>query len=152
MTRRSCSGVLSLFMALVACGACTAANAGSHGVSAAVETTPLSPVAEAGRSFYLESCAPCHGRYARGDGPVVPSLTTPPPDLTLIAARRNGAFPLEELGAIISGDAMAVAHGSREMPVWGKRFAEEEGGDTLTDRLVMGRVRMLLYYLQTVQR
>jgi mono/diheme cytochrome c family protein len=152
MRKRSCAAVLSLFAILVSCAADAAHAAQGNVTGRAVEIAPLSPVAEAGRSFYLESCAPCHGRHATGDGPVAASLAVPPPDLTRIAERRDGEFPIEQLASIINGDGMVSAHGSREMPVWGKRFAEEERGDTLTDRLVMGRIRMLLYYLQAVQR
>ena len=118
----------------------------------AEEVVPLSPVAEAGRSFFLESCASCHGVDGRGDGPTAVALATSPADLTLISARRAGAFPVRELAEIIEGRAMVTAHGDREMPVWGERFSEKEGGDSMTERLVQGRIRMLLVYIQVIQR
>jgi mono/diheme cytochrome c family protein len=144
--------VLALLVVLVGFGGVDPRAVASESSATGGNVATLTPVAEAGRSFYLESCASCHGKHATGDGPVASSLVTAPPDLTRIAERRGGAFPLAELASVINGEAMVSAHGTRDMPVWGERFAEEEGGDTLTDRLVMGRIRMLLYYLQAVQR
>lgn len=112
----------------------------------------LTPVAEAGRSFFLESCASCHGSDARGNGPAAASLAAAPADLTAIAIRRDGKFPAGEIGEIIDGRSMVAAHGDREMPVWGDRFTEEEGGDSMSERLVKGRIMMLMSYLKAIQK
>jgi mono/diheme cytochrome c family protein len=118
----------------------------------AEDVVQLSPVAEAGRSFFLESCAACHGGDGRGGGPAAAAFLTSPADLTLISARRAGAFPVRELAEIIDGRTMVTAHGDREMPVWGERFSDEESGDSMKERLVQGRIRMLLVYIQAIQR
>jgi len=50
------------------------------------------------------------------------ALTTPPADLTRIAARRGGSFPDGEVARFVDGRFDLPAHGTREMPVWGERF------------------------------
>src|SRR5678815_2198989 len=72
-----------------------------------------------GGRLYQESCAPCHGLGARGNGPVAPILKVAVPDLTLIAARRGGAFSADEIFRIVDGQADLGSHGPRKMPVWG---------------------------------
>ena len=76
----------------------------------------------AGRTSYLRYCASCHGPSAKGDGPAASALKTPPADLTTLP-RKDGAFDAERVATGIDGTRSAPAHGSREMPVWGKVFA-----------------------------
>lgn len=47
----------------------------------AVAVPDASTPAPDGRALYLQSCAPCHGTSARGDGPEASSFSPPPPDL-----------------------------------------------------------------------
>jgi len=109
-------------------------------------------VVSAGRADFLQYCSSCHGFDARGNGPVTPALRVPPPDLTRIAARRGGQFPLAELARLVDGREPIEAHGSREMPVWGASFAEPLAGDPLRERIVRGQIQMLLVYLESIQR
>jgi hypothetical protein len=88
----------------------------------------------------------------RGNGPVALSLATQPPDLTTMAVRRRGEYPYDELASYIDGRKAVVAHGSREMPVWGERFAEEFPADPQRERIIHGKVLMLLVYLESIQR
>jgi mono/diheme cytochrome c family protein len=111
-----------------------------------------SAVQQAGRDYYAEACASCHGMDGRGAGPVAASLTIKPPDLTTMAARRKGQYPYDELASYIDGRKDIVAHGSREMPVWGERFAEDQPKDPQQDRIIHGKVLMLLVYLESIQR
>ena len=46
-----------------------------------------------GPELYMAYCASCHGKDAKGDGPMAKLLKTPPPDLTAIAVRNGGMFP-----------------------------------------------------------
>jgi mono/diheme cytochrome c family protein len=85
-----------------------------------------------GRDLFQFYCASCHGREGKGDGPVAASLKRPPPDLTAIASRHDGRFPTHEIERFVSGDTLLVAHGDREMPVWGPIFASLEPHDRLT--------------------
>mgnify|MGYP000088144011 FL=1 len=56
-----------------------------------------------GRSVFVNSCASCHGAAGRGDGPLAAELEVKPADLTKIAARRDGLWPLVEVMSIIDG-------------------------------------------------
>ena len=114
--------------------------------------TNASAVAEAGRADFVAYCASCHGTDAKGSGPAAAALVKPPPDLTRISARRAGAFPMRELAELIDGRASPSAHGSREMPVWGQRFADEVLDDPQQAEIVRGKVLMLLVYLQSIQQ
>jgi len=120
--------------------------------TAAAEPVDLSPVAQAGYGLFLDYCAACHGVDAGGNGPAASALRTPPPDLTAIAERRDGHFPAEELLEFIDGRTMTPSHGAREMPIWGDRFDLADGDGTLAERRARGRLRMILVYLEAVQR
>jgi mono/diheme cytochrome c family protein len=106
---------------------------------------------EVGRTEFAQYCAPCHGTDARGAGPAAIALRTPPADLTRIAARRGGAFPADEIAAWIDGRLAPPAHGTREMPVWGVRFAEGMPPGELTQDLVRGRILTVIEYLRSIQ-
>ena len=56
------------------------------------------------------------------------------------------------MAAIIDGRASIAAHGGREMPVWGRAFADEVGGDAVGDEVVRGRLLILVEYLRSIQR
>ena len=111
-----------------------------------------SAVAQAGRDSFMRYCASCHGTDARGGGPVAPALKTPPPDLTEISERRDGAFPLLELADLIDGRTIPAAHGGREMPVWGRSFRKKFGEDGYAEEMIRGEIRVLLTYLEHIQR
>ncbi len=72
---------------------------------------------EGGMTF-LDHCAGCHGATARGDGPLAALMTTPPPDLTELAKREGGEFPLARVVQRIDGTTEVQAHGG-PMPVFG---------------------------------
>jgi mono/diheme cytochrome c family protein len=78
-----------------------------------------------GASLFQAHCAVCHGRDAKGSGPMAQSLKVSPPDLTRIAARNRAHFPLARVQKIIAGEVpMPAGHGTREMPVWGPVFSQ----------------------------
>lgn len=107
------------------------------GVSAARQTTgpttpPLVIGSMAGGDLYQAYCASCHGRQGKGDGPTVPALKSPMPDLTTLATRNGGVYPSERVVALVThGEALrSPAHGSRDMPVWGPLFRALDPSDT----------------------
>jgi mono/diheme cytochrome c family protein len=101
-----------------------------------------------GPALYKAYCASCHGAGAKGDGVMTSSLKVKPSDLTRIAARNGGTFPLMRIESIISGETPPQAgHGSSQMPVWGPIFSHVERDQDL------GRVRIdnLARYLRDIQ-
>ena len=101
-----------------------------------------------GPALYKAYCSSCHGKDAKGAGPAAASMKAMPSDLTRIAARNGGTFPLMRIEGIISGESpLKGAHGSRDMPVWGPIFSQVE-----VDR-DLGRVRIdnLARYLRDLQ-
>jgi mono/diheme cytochrome c family protein len=119
--------------------------------SAAAPVDPNPMLVEVGRDAFATHCAACHGADARGAGPAAAALRTPPADLTRIAARRGGDFPADEIAAWIDGRLAPPAHGTREMPVWGYRFAEGLPAGELTQELVRGRILTVVEYLRSIQ-
>jgi mono/diheme cytochrome c family protein len=97
------------------------------------------------------SCAACHGADARGNGPVASVLSVPVPDLTHIAARRNGQFPELEIFRIIDGQADLSARGVRHMPVWGYEFFGNAADDEQAHRQASEKVDRLVAYLKSIQ-
>jgi mono/diheme cytochrome c family protein len=116
----------------------------------APETAPERQVLDSfkGPELFMAYCATCHGRDAKGGGPMAASLRIAPTDLTRIAARNGGKFPFLQVQRIISGEQQPPStHGTREMPVWGPIFSEVSWDQDL------GRVRIysLAMYLETIQ-
>jgi mono/diheme cytochrome c family protein len=78
-----------------------------------------------GDNLYKTYCASCHGEDAHGHGPMAVWLKVPPSDLTRIAARNGGQFPLGRVDRIISGEeALPSGHATRAMPIWGPIFSQ----------------------------
>lgn len=117
---------------------------------AAAEDPPL--LAAAGEPLYVRHCAVCHARSGRGDGPFAGILKTQPADLTAIAARRGGRFPEDELARFVDGRFVPPAHGTREMPVWGRWLGVPIAEGTDADAVARGEVLAILEYLKTLQR
>ena len=101
-----------------------------------------------GPELYRAYCASCHGGGAKGDGVMTASLKVKPSDLTRIAARNGGTFPLMRVEKIISGEELPQAgHGSSQMPVWGPIFSHVERDQDL----VRVRIDNLARYLRDIQ-
>ncbi len=94
---------------------------------------------DAGKTAYLSSCGPCHGVDGKGDGFISAVLKVPPPDLTMLAKRNDGVFPIAAVNEIIDGRLLIAAHGNREMPIWG------------FDIMVRSRISVIVDYLNRIQ-
>ena len=91
-----------------------------------VPVKPTSPVS--GQEMYNTYCAVCHGKDGRGTGPAAEALKTAPTDLTTLAKKNGGKYPSDHVSAAIQGDLNLPAHGSKDMPVWGRLFWHMSGG------------------------
>ena len=106
-----------------------------------------------GEQLYGEICAVCHGVGAKGDGPAAEALRTPPPDLTVLAMKNGGEFPFDEVQRTIAGEGEIVAHGSRQMPIWGQAFTDIRLDRKPAQRKAFARLRIydLATYLESIQ-
>jgi len=100
-----------------------------------------------GREVFLDSCAPCHGRTAHGDGPIAAFLKNKPTDLTLLAHYNHGVFPEAKVSAMINGTNVTGPHGAREMPVWGREFVSEGS----SPEKAQARIKALIDFLKAIQ-
>jgi mono/diheme cytochrome c family protein len=101
----------------------------------------------AGRTLYLQYCASCHGADGKGGGEVAASLKTAPTDLT--ALTKDGQFEADRVRTSIDGTHAASAHGTREMPVWGKVLAKT--GERRGEGWAATEIWTLVEYLRSIQ-
>jgi mono/diheme cytochrome c family protein len=115
-----------------------------------VKKTPIRPtLASSGVDMYNEYCAVCHGKSGKGDGPAAPALNKPPSNLTLLAMNNHGKFPVMKVAEAIRGDFETPAHGSKDMPVWGKLFSDMTSYGNQAE--VHLRISNLTNYVATLQ-
>lgn len=105
---------------------------------------------EEGKALYRQYCSACHGLDANGQGPLATVLSPPPPNLTLLGDKYGLPLPKARLAEFIDGRREVRAHGSSDMPVWGRRMVDgppSSGADAHT----AGTIQLILDYLQSVQ-
>jgi hypothetical protein len=100
------------------------------------------------------SCSGCHGLDGKGKGPISAELKVPPTDLTMLAKKNNGVFPFNAVYEVIDGRQEVIAHGPRNMPVWGMRLATGQGRYDQLDPEAVARARILatIDYLNRIQQ
>ena len=103
-----------------------------------------------GANTYRTYCRVCHGAKAQGDGPLAESLRFRPPDLTGLARRNDGEYPVEQVAKIIDGRDPVDGFGGPDMPVWGDAFKNSESG--FDDEEVEKRIRSVVDHLARLQR
>lgn len=100
-----------------------------------------------GKDLFMTHCVSCHGVNGKGDGPAGTALKIPPADLTQISSRSGNNFPRAKIRKIIDGESRIIAaHGSRQMPVWGRLFRREK-----PDAEARMQVFALTAYLESIQ-
>lgn len=112
------------------------------------------PKVDLGQREYLNKCAACHGEAAKGNGPYNELLKKSASDLTTLAKRNGGVFPVARVYEVIEGGG--VGHGSRDMPVFGTDYKLKAGeyyGELPynPEVYVRGRILSLVEYLNRVQ-
>jgi len=115
-----------------------------------VQKSTIKPTsASSGAQMFHEYCAVCHGNAGKGDGPAAAALKKTPANLTELEARNKGTFPGNHVFSVIKGDPdMPVAHGSRDMPVWGTAFSSLARGNSAEVQL---RISNLVDYVKSMQ-
>ena len=101
-----------------------------------------------GQMLYIENCASCHGVTGRGDGPSANDLMTPPADLTKLAARRDGIWPMLEVMSIIDGYSRSTLLRD-EMPIFddflGGGMTDFDTGNGLRTPVQTNLIKMVDY-------
>lgn len=100
-----------------------------------------------GKAHFDQYCASCHSEG--GAGPAADTLEVKPADLSQIISRRKSKeFPVMEIARYIDGRQFVAAHGTREMPIWGEVFAQQE---ELSETEIKGKLGELIAYLISIQ-
>jgi mono/diheme cytochrome c family protein len=107
-----------------------------------------------GKREFEGMCAVCHGTDGKGRGPYAEQLKRSLPDLTTMAQRNGGVFPVSKTYETIEG--AGKGHGTRDMPIWGLDYtiqAAEALPDLPYNQAVYVRTRImaLLEYLNQIQ-
>lgn len=130
--------------------------------SIAATTTAFAAEKPIGADEYIVSCAACHGAAGDGHGDFAVMLTVPPADLTALAKKNGGVFPLQRVYDIIDGRRTVRGHGVKDMPIWGVRYRADVKemmspidptyAQADLELGVQARILSLIYYIQTIQK
>jgi mono/diheme cytochrome c family protein len=116
--------------------------------------------ADLGKAEYYSNCAVCHGVSGKGEGSFGEVLKATMPDLTTIAKRNGGVFPVDRVMMNIDGRATPRAHGTSEMPIWGSDYSLKGGqyfrgftdySPVDVESYVRARILALIDYLHRLQ-
>jgi mono/diheme cytochrome c family protein len=119
--------------------------------AALAQTAPEPQAVSPGREAYLQYCASCHGPDADGKGPMAEELRRPPADLTRLTERFGSPLRPREVLDRVDGRNMARAHGSSEMPVWGRKLASNAPRTQGTEVQTRGTLLIIIDYLASLQ-
>jgi mono/diheme cytochrome c family protein len=103
---------------------------------------------DVGKAEYEQKCTICHGPMGKGDGAYSVMLKKPATDLTTLSKKNGGVFPFARVFETIEGTHELKAHGTREMPIWGKEYRSSKYYDEFLheegmDRSYFARSRIL---------
>ncbi len=101
-----------------------------------------------GKAEYEQKCTICHGPLGKGDGAYSVMLKKPATDLTTLSKKNGGVFPFARVFETIEGTHELKAHGTRDMPIWGKEYRSSKYYDDYlhdpeSDRSYFARSRIL---------
>jgi mono/diheme cytochrome c family protein len=138
--------IFSVLLLLAATGASAQEGQTKIKTATAPSTSPAS-----GEQMYKAYCAVCHGADGKGNGPAVPALKVPVPDLTTLAQRHDGKYPGNYVESVLNfGTTTHAAHGSQDMPIWGPIFNAMGPGQVMSSKTTM-RIDNLNRYIGTLQ-
>lgn len=104
-------------------------------------------LALSGDRHFKTYCGACHGKAAKGDGPLAKDLKVTPADLTKLNERNGGTFPFDMVMKTIDHGRNVRGHGTEDMPAWGTAFkATAESAEGAKQMM-----RELAHYLWSLQ-
>jgi mono/diheme cytochrome c family protein len=112
-----------------------------------------------GQREYERKCAMCHGAAGKGDGWLSDFLKARPAAITDLTKRNGGVFPFDRVYQVIDGRKAVLAHGPRDMPVWGAVYRADSGKEFepyyglvyVDEGMVRARILALIEYLSRLQ-
>ena len=104
---------------------------------------------DAGARLFFNHCAACHGDQGEGGGPVAASMRVTVPNLRTLAMRNGGTFPADAVADYVDGRELMVAHGDRQMPIWGDVFKGSDNG--ASERTVRRRIQAVVDFIAQLQ-
>ncbi|MDO9523958.1 MAG: c-type cytochrome [Gemmobacter sp.] len=113
--RRAITGVAMLAIVVVA--GCT--PEGGPGASSFPGGSGSMSARISGKALYGDFCAACHGDSGKGDGPAAAGLSPKPADLTTLAQRNKGVFPIVSVMGKVYGYSHGKGGGGGPMPEFG---------------------------------
>ena len=124
-----------------------------------IKTDAQAAKTDFGKKEYELQCSVCHGMDAKGNGLLGAILKVVPPDLTALARKNGGVFPADRISSAIDGRGEIASHGSREMPIWGNRYAMNAAEYFVDvpfpydrEAFVRARILLLVDYLNRIQQ
>ncbi|HUI26390.1 MAG TPA: c-type cytochrome [Candidatus Kryptonia bacterium] len=112
---------------------------------------PLRAETDPAKAAYLKYCSACHGETGKGDGVVSGFMQPRPTDLTQLAKKNGGQFPMTQVVRDIDGTQTVRAHGTREMPVWGEIFREATAGQIAGESQARVKSLLIAEHVRTLQ-
>lgn len=141
----ACAGLCLVAMGCGSTGGPVLANARGDAASM--------PEAAEGQALYETHCVACHGASGKGDGPLAAAMSSPPSDLTRIAASNGGTVPRAEVLSQLDGYLRQGVHASA-MPEFGAELTGVAVPVTLEDGSqspVPRPLAALLVYIESIQ-
>jgi mono/diheme cytochrome c family protein len=100
-----------------------------------------------GKREYESNCAVCHGKLGKGDGPYRGMVADNQggADITQLAKRNGGVFPIYKVTQTIDGRNVVKAHGPRDMPIWGDDYLASARRSAATAELPLDPEAVVTY-------
>jgi mono/diheme cytochrome c family protein len=104
-----------------------------------------------GKETYVRYCGACHGPGGKGDGIAGTVMRPKPTDLTQIAKKNKGEFPLVHVMETIDGRKTVRAHGDPQMPVWGEILTDQAGSPASPQNEARTKILAITDYVRSIQ-
>jgi mono/diheme cytochrome c family protein len=112
-----------------------------------------------GQREYERKCIMCHGAAGKGDGWLTQFLKARPATITELKKRNGGVFPFDRVYQVIDGRKEVLAHGPRDMPVWGAVYRVDSGREYdsyyglvyVDEGMVRASILALIEYISRLQ-